>query len=108
MGEMPIGVMYRCGNQPENLAAYARLVERLGYDELWVVEDCFFAGAVGAAAVAAAVTERLRIGIGILPAAFRNPAVAAMELAGLCRMFPGRWKSRADRCRAARVVGWPA
>lgn len=90
MDEMPIGVIYGCGNQPENLAAYARLVERLGYDELWLVEDCFFAGAISAAAVAAAVTQRLRIGIGILPAAFRNPALAAMELAGLCRMFPGR------------------
>lgn len=90
MGDMPIGVMYRCGNPPENLTAYARLVERLGYDELWIVEDCFYAGGVSAAAVAAAVTEQLRIGIGILPAGFRNPAAAAMELAGLARMFPGR------------------
>ncbi|MEV0727206.1 LLM class flavin-dependent oxidoreductase [Polymorphospora sp. NPDC050346] len=90
MGRMPIGVMYRCENAPENLPAYARLVERAGYDELWVVEDCFFTGAVSAAAVALACTERLRVGIGILPAAFRNPALAAMELANLCRLFPGR------------------
>lgn len=90
MGELPIGVMYHCGNQPENLAPYARLVERLGYDELWLVEDCFYAGVVSAAAVAAAATQRLRIGIGIMPAGFRNPALAAMELAGLCRMFPER------------------
>jgi alkanesulfonate monooxygenase SsuD/methylene tetrahydromethanopterin reductase-like flavin-dependent oxidoreductase (luciferase family) len=90
MGEMPIGVMYRCDNPPENLPAFARLVERLGYDELWLVEDCFFSGAVSAAAVAAAVTENLTVGIGILPAAFRNPALAAMELSNLARMFPGR------------------
>ncbi|WP_422771013.1 LLM class flavin-dependent oxidoreductase [Plantactinospora sp. WMMC1484] len=90
MGEMPVGVMYRCDTAPEQLPAYARLVERLGYDELWIVEDCFFGGAVSGAAVAAAVTERLRIGIGILPAAFRNPALAAMELANLARLFPGR------------------
>ncbi|MFY1690535.1 LLM class flavin-dependent oxidoreductase [Plantactinospora sp. WMMB782] len=90
MGQMPIGVMYRCDNAPEQLPAYARLVERLGYDELWVVEDCFFGGGVSSAAVAAAVTDRLRIGIGILPAAFRNPAVTAMELANLARLFPGR------------------
>ncbi|MEV1286442.1 LLM class flavin-dependent oxidoreductase [Micromonospora sp. NPDC049679] len=87
---MPIGVMYRCDNPPENLPAFARLVERLGYDELWVVEDCFFAGAVSAGAAAAAVTERLTIGLGIMPAAFRNPAVAAMELATLVRLFPDR------------------
>lgn len=90
MGELPIGVMYRCGNRPENLAPYARLVERLGYDELWLMEDCFYVGALAAAAVAATVTQRLRIGIGIMPAALRNPALAAMELAGLCRMFPDR------------------
>ena len=90
MGDMAIGVMYRCDSPPEQLPAYARLVERLGYDELWVVEDCFFAGAVSAATVAATVTETLRIGIGILPAAFRNPALAAMELANLERLFPGR------------------
>ncbi|MEO3745404.1 LLM class flavin-dependent oxidoreductase [Plantactinospora sp. B5E13] len=87
---MPIGVMYRCDTPPEQLPAYARLVERLGYDELWVVEDCFFGGAVSTAAVAAAATETLKIGIGILPAAFRNPALAAMELANLARLFPGR------------------
>lgn len=90
MGQLPIGVMYRCDNPPENLPAYARLVERLGYDELWLVEDCFFGGAVAAAAAAAAVTESLTVGVGIMPAAFRNPAVAAMELATLARMFPGR------------------
>jgi 5,10-methylenetetrahydromethanopterin reductase len=90
MGQIPIGVMYRCDNPPENLPAFARLTERLGYDELWLVEDCFYAGAVSGAAVAAAVTEKLTIGIGILPAAFRNPALAAMELAGVARMFPGR------------------
>ncbi|MFB9234161.1 LLM class flavin-dependent oxidoreductase [Plantactinospora siamensis] len=90
MGHVPIGVMYRCDNPPENLPAYARLAERLGYDELWLVEDCFFAGGVSAAAVAAAVTERLTVGLGIMPAAFRNPAVTAMEIATLARIFPGR------------------
>ncbi|GIF71311.1 LLM class flavin-dependent oxidoreductase [Asanoa siamensis] len=90
MDNPPIGVMFRCDSPPENLPAYAQLAERLGYDELWVVEDCFFTGAISAAAVAAASTESLKIGIGILPAAFRNPALAAMELSNLTRLFPGR------------------
>jgi alkanesulfonate monooxygenase SsuD/methylene tetrahydromethanopterin reductase-like flavin-dependent oxidoreductase (luciferase family) len=90
VGRMPIGVMFRCVSPPEDLPAYARLVEGLGYDELWVVEDCFYAGAVSTAAVAAAVTDKLTVGIGILPAAFRNPALAALELASLARLFPGR------------------
>jgi alkanesulfonate monooxygenase SsuD/methylene tetrahydromethanopterin reductase-like flavin-dependent oxidoreductase (luciferase family) len=82
--------MFRCVKPPEELRDFARRVEELGYDELWVVEDCFFAGAISSAAVAASVTERITIGIGILPAVLRNPALAAMELASLERLFPGR------------------
>jgi len=36
--------MFRCTTEPEALPAYARRVDELGYDELWIVEDCFFAG----------------------------------------------------------------
>jgi alkanesulfonate monooxygenase SsuD/methylene tetrahydromethanopterin reductase-like flavin-dependent oxidoreductase (luciferase family) len=90
MDNPPIGVMFRCDSPPENLPAYAQLAERLGYDELWLVEDCFFTGGISAATVAAASTETLKIGIGIMPAAFRNPALAAMELSNLSRLFPGR------------------
>ena len=87
---MRIGVMFRCSTPPEVLPGYARLVEELGYDELWLVEDCFYPGAVAPAAVALSVTSRIRVGIGIMPAVLRNPALAAMELSGLARMFPGR------------------
>jgi alkanesulfonate monooxygenase SsuD/methylene tetrahydromethanopterin reductase-like flavin-dependent oxidoreductase (luciferase family) len=31
------------------------------------------------------------VAIGLLPAAMRNPAIAAMEIAGLARVFPGRF-----------------
>jgi 5,10-methylenetetrahydromethanopterin reductase len=85
-----LGALVLCTTPPEQLPDTARRVERLGFDELWVVEDCFFAGAVGAAAVALASTERIRVGVGVLPAVLRNPAVAAMEIAGLARIFPGR------------------
>jgi alkanesulfonate monooxygenase SsuD/methylene tetrahydromethanopterin reductase-like flavin-dependent oxidoreductase (luciferase family) len=37
-----------------------------------------------------AVTPRIRVGVGILPAAARNPAFAAMEVATLGQLFPGR------------------
>ena len=39
---------------------------------------------------ALAVTERLAVGIGILPAVARNPAITAMELATLAGLAPGR------------------
>jgi len=85
-----IGAMYRRHRPPEDLVAFAQGIERLGFDELWVVEDCFWAGGMSAAAVALATTERIAVGYGIAPAVARNAAIAAMDLAGLARMFPGR------------------
>jgi 5,10-methylenetetrahydromethanopterin reductase len=87
---MPVGVMFRPEWPPEELPAFARGAERDGFDELWLVEDCFLAGGLTMAATALAVTERLGVGIGLLPVAMRNPAVAAMEIAGLARLHPGR------------------
>ncbi len=69
---------------------FARRAEDLGFDELWVVEDLGFRGGVAQAAAALAATDRIRVGIGILPAAVRNVAFAAMEAATLASMFPGR------------------
>lgn len=85
-----VGVMYRRHRPPEDLVACARLVELEGFDELWVVEDCFWAGGMTAASVALAVTTRLQVGFGIAPAVARNAAVTAMDVAGLARTFPGR------------------
>lgn len=75
---------------PEGTVEYARAIERLGFDELWLVEDCFFAAAVAPAAAALAATSTLTVGIGVQPAVMRNAATAAMELSALIRMFPGR------------------
>jgi 5,10-methylenetetrahydromethanopterin reductase len=85
-----IGVEFPCQLAPELLPAFARRAEELGYTEVWLVEDCFFAGAIGPAAAALAATGSVRVGLGVLPAVLRNPALAAMELAALARMFPGR------------------
>jgi alkanesulfonate monooxygenase SsuD/methylene tetrahydromethanopterin reductase-like flavin-dependent oxidoreductase (luciferase family) len=85
-----IGAMFRCANPPELLREFAGRVEEAGYDELWVVEDCFYAGSIASATVALAATERIPVGIGVLPAVLRNPALAAMEIAALARFFPGR------------------
>lgn len=68
----------------------ARQVERLGYDELWVVEDCFAYGGLTAAATALAATSRLAVAVGLLPVSVRNPAIAAMELATLAGLHPER------------------
>jgi 5,10-methylenetetrahydromethanopterin reductase len=87
---MSLGVMFPARAAPELLPDFAGRVEALGYDELWVVEDCFLSGGLTLAATALAASSRIRVGIGLLPAAVRNPAIVAMELATLARLHPGR------------------
>ncbi|WP_062649537.1 LLM class flavin-dependent oxidoreductase [Streptomyces maremycinicus] len=90
MTNVRVGVMYDRDWAPEELPGFARRAEALGVDDLWVVEDLGWNGGVTAAAVALGATERLRVGIGIAPAPLRSPALLAMELATLARVFPGR------------------
>lgn len=73
------------------VAGYARDLEAAGVEQLWVIEDCFFTAGVSLAATALAVTDSLTVGIGILPAVARNPAVTAMEIATLANIAPGRF-----------------
>ncbi|RJO74095.1 LLM class flavin-dependent oxidoreductase [Nocardia panacis] len=75
---------------PEHLAAAADAAEHSGVDELWVWEDCFWGGAIASAATILARTERIRVGIGVMPTPLRNVAVTAMELSVLLRAHPGR------------------
>ncbi|MDX3835914.1 LLM class flavin-dependent oxidoreductase [Streptomyces europaeiscabiei] len=90
MTNVRIGVMHDRDWAPEGLPEFARRAESLGVDDLWVVEDLGWNGGVTAAAVALGATQRLRVGIGIAPAPLRSPALLAMELATLARVFPGR------------------
>ncbi|GAA3297216.1 LLM class flavin-dependent oxidoreductase [Streptomyces cinereospinus] len=85
-----LGAVFRPQLPPERLRALARLADETGLDELWLWEDCFREGGVSTAAAALAWTERVRIGVGLLPVPLRNVAVTAMEAASLHRMFPGR------------------
>jgi 5,10-methylenetetrahydromethanopterin reductase len=91
LGLVPdLGFVVRPEHPPEQLAALAVDVEAAGFDELWLWEDCFFAGGIAAAATALQATERVRVGLGVLPAPVRNAAFAAMEVAALARLHPGR------------------
>ncbi len=69
---------------------YARSVEAAGLDELWIIEDCFYTAGISLAATALASTDELTVGLGVLPAVARNPAITAMEIATLCNIAPGR------------------
>ena len=69
----------------------AQAAEAAGIEEMWLWEDCFFASGIAPAAAILASTERLRVGIGLMPAALRAPSLTAMEIASIARMFPGRF-----------------
>lgn len=75
---------------PDRLRAVARAAQDAGLDELWLWEDCFWGGGIATAAALLAWTDRLRVGVGVLPVPLRNVALTAMEIASLHRLFPGR------------------
>ncbi|MEU6389213.1 LLM class flavin-dependent oxidoreductase [Streptomyces sp. NPDC046939] len=85
-----VGVMLPRDLPAHEVLPYARRAEELGFDQVWVVEDLGWRGGIAQAAAVLAVTERLTVGIGIMPAGARNVAFAAMELATLAQLFPGR------------------
>lgn len=68
----------------------ARAAEAGGFDEFWVIEDCFYTAGISLAATALAATSDITVGIGIMPVVARNAAVTAMELATLAEIAPGR------------------
>ena len=85
------GVMITCNRPPEELVGSAQYIESLGFDDVWLVEDLRWAGGIGPTAVVLANTQKVRVGLGIMPAVFRNAAATAMEVSALARLFPGRF-----------------
>ncbi len=89
--DFSLGIMFRREYSPETLPDFARRTEAAGFDELWVVEDCFYGSGVASAATALACTDALTVGLGIMPAVVRNPVFSAMEIATLARLYPDRF-----------------
>ena len=85
-----LGICFVPTLPPEALPGLARLADE-HLDDLWVWEDCFKESGIASAAVALSATERVRVGLGLMPAPLRAPSLAAMEIATLQRVFPGRF-----------------
>jgi alkanesulfonate monooxygenase SsuD/methylene tetrahydromethanopterin reductase-like flavin-dependent oxidoreductase (luciferase family) len=85
-----LGAVFRPQLPPERLRDITRLADESGLEQLWLWEDCFREGGISTAAAALAWSERVKVGVGLLPVPLRNVAVTAMEVASLHRMFPGR------------------
>src|SRR5919106_1695035 len=87
-----LGVVARPQLPPERLRSVVETADAVGLDELWLWEDCFLAGGVATSAMALSWSSRVKVGLGLVPVPLRNRALAAMELATLCRAFPGRFR----------------
>lgn len=85
-----IGMCFDRNFPAGEVTTWARELDTRGVDQLWVIEDCFYTAGVSLAGAALAVSERLTVGLGILPAVARNPAITAMEIATLAGIAPGR------------------
>jgi 5,10-methylenetetrahydromethanopterin reductase len=85
-----VGVVLGSALSPEAIPAAARLADSEGFSTVWLSEDYFFTGGISAAATVLASTERVDVGLGIVSALTRHPALLAMEIATLVRMHPGR------------------
>lgn len=85
-----IGVLLPRDLPLADVVDFAREADALGFHELWVVEDLGYRGGLVQATTVLARTSRIRVGIGLLPAAARNVAFTAMEIAALAQLHPGR------------------
>lgn len=86
-----IGTVFLPTWAPEHLKRVALAAEASGLDELWFWEDCFAESGPAPAAAALAWTERIRVGVGLMPVPLRSVALTAMEIATIERLFPGRF-----------------
>ncbi|MEO5919890.1 MAG: LLM class flavin-dependent oxidoreductase [Pseudolysinimonas sp.] len=86
-----IGTVFLPAWAPEQLKAVALAAEASGLDDLWFWEDCFAESGPSPVAAALAWTDRLRVGLGLMPVPLRNVAITAMEVATIERLFPGRF-----------------
>jgi len=85
-----LGVVLGSAMPPEQMLPAAMEADRCGLDELWFTEDCFFTGGISGAAAALAATPRIQVGLGVVSAMLRHPALLSMEIATMARAFPGR------------------
>ena len=84
-------VLYHGIESGPELAEYGRIAEDAGFDSLWVTERYFHEETFSLLGYLAAVTHKLKLGVGVVNPYTRNPALLAMAAATLDRMSGGRF-----------------
>lgn len=85
-----IGLVLGSAIAPSDLASAARTAEQGGFDEIWLAEDFFFTGGISGASLVLSSTERTTVGLGVVSAMVRHPALLAMEISTISAAYPGR------------------
>ncbi len=93
-----------CASVADTLAL-ARRAESAGYDDLWLA-DAGGMDALTLAALLAQNTSRVRIGIAVVPAYTRTPAVLASTAATIAQLAPGRFVLGLGTSSHAIIEGW--
>ena len=83
-------VVYHGIESGAELAEYGRIAEDTGFDSLWVTERYFHEETFSLLGYLAAVTQTLKLGVGVVNPYTRNPALLAMAAATLDRLSGGR------------------
>lgn len=86
-----IGFVLGSAVSPQHLVKAARTAESAGFDELWMAEDFFFTGGISGAAIALGATDTISVGLGVVSAMVRHPALLAMEISTISGAHPGRF-----------------
>ena len=84
-------VLYHGIESGAALESYARAAETAGYESLWVTERYFHEETYTLLGFLAAVTQRLKLGVGVTNPYTRHPALLAMASATLDRVSGGRF-----------------
>lgn len=85
-----LGLVIGSAIAPESVPGAAAKAESAGFDEVWLAEDFFFTGGISGAALALDATTHVSIGLGVVSAVARHPALLAMEISTLTRVHGPR------------------
>lgn len=88
--DRPLGVVLGSAIAPERVPTAATAAEESGFDEVWLAEDFFFTGGISGAALALEATSRIQVGLGVVSAVARHPALLAMEISTITRVHGER------------------
>ncbi|MFV1963473.1 MAG: LLM class flavin-dependent oxidoreductase, partial [Acidimicrobiia bacterium] len=88
--ERSLGLVIGSAVAPEQVPGAAATAEASGFDEVWLAEDFFFTGGISGAALALDGTSRVKVGLGVVSAMARHPALLAMEISTISRVHRNR------------------